>query len=66
MTKRELLEALAAYPDDAPVVLSQDPEGNGFGLLVNVEPIDVAAVRASGAAMRAVPEDGEVVVLWPA
>lgn len=36
MNVKELKEALANYPDDMPVILSSDEEGNGFNQLYDV------------------------------
>lgn len=37
MNVSELKEVLADMPDDWPVVMSIDPEGNGFGQLGDIE-----------------------------
>lgn len=67
MTVANLRAALANLPDDLPVVLSQDPEGNGFDTLFQVEP---ARWWPDDQELVDVDEDGEeagvaCVVLWP-
>jgi hypothetical protein len=36
MTKGQLLAAIASLPDDAPVILASDEEGNGYGFAYDV------------------------------
>ncbi len=38
MTVAQLRTALAEHPDDLPVIVSRDPEGNGFKALWEVAP----------------------------
>jgi hypothetical protein len=37
MTKKDLLDALKDLPDNTPIVLSSDEEGNDFGVLWSIE-----------------------------
>lgn len=30
MTKKELIDIIQEYPDDTPIIIQKDPEGNGF------------------------------------
>lgn len=64
MTVACLRAALAALPDDLPVVLSKDPEGNGFRALMVV-----GATRwhaGDGGWLDEDPDGGvPCVVLWP-
>ncbi len=63
MTVARLREAVASLPDDLPGVLSKDPEGNGFRVLVDVD----TARWHSGDGGWLDETDGGVpcVVLWP-
>lgn len=38
MNVKELREAIATLPDDMPIVMQVDPEGNGYGYLAGVDP----------------------------
>lgn len=51
MTKRQLIQALAELPDDAPIILAKDEEGNGFCYL-----------EAVGIDHRT---DTDAAILWP-
>lgn len=48
----ELLEVLKHLPLDMEVVLAEDPEGNGFSLLMELD-------------HEAMVENQDVVILWP-
>ncbi len=64
MTMGRLREALATLPDDLPVVMSKDPEGNGFRPLSDV---DVARWHSGDGGWLDEDPDGGApcVVLWP-
>ena len=63
MTVGELRTNLEGVPDNVPVVLSRDAEGNGFSLLedAGTEPIG----ETEGVSEAIKETKGEVVVLWP-
>ena len=64
MTVSRLREALNWVDGDLPVVLSKDPEGNGFRVLVDV---DAARWHSGDGGWLDEDPDGGVpcVVLWP-
>ncbi len=65
MTKKKLIEKLKDFPDNTEIIMSIDPEGNGFDILSDVteqfyNKIDreIAEDRKSGYGQR-------VICLWP-
>lgn len=70
MNVKELREQLELAPDERPVILSRDPEGNGYSELADV---DLAGlIERDGYYVGAIhPDDAEehdvesAVILWP-
>lgn len=70
MTVKELREALAELPDDMPVILQKDSEGNGYSPLAGADGEDsfyVEQSTQSGTVVHASEGlDGcPCLVLWP-
>jgi len=70
MTVQQLIEALQSYPQDFPVILSRDVEGNGFSPMPNERGITMEKYEADTAWSGSIGEsdkdsDANVVVLWP-
>lgn len=75
MTVQELIEELQGMPLDAPVILSRDPEGNGFAELQDAvlggwDGFEVGLLNLTDElhAQGYTEEDvrgGSAVVLWP-
>lgn len=73
MTVTQLRELLADLPDDMPVILSKDEEGNGFSPLAEADPHKHYYAESAWSGEIRHPDDIEagdkpdhiVVVLWP-
>jgi len=67
MTVAELREALQNQPDDAPVILAKDAEGNAFSPLDEAEPSRWVAYNTWSGEVRDLDSGQGVraVVLWP-
>ena len=63
MTVGELRKNLEGVPDNLPVVLSRDAEGNGFSLLEDAGTEPIGEIEGVSEAIK--ETKGEVVVLWP-
>lgn len=73
MTVAQLRETLAGLPDDMPVVMAKDEEGNGYSPLDEVDPHRHYYAESTWSGEIRHPDDIEdddqpdhiVVVLWP-
>jgi len=73
ITVGELKKRLNDYPDDMPIILSKDEEGNSFsplcenGMYIYVPETTFHGEEVHGSVIHGLEEDEciEVVVLWP-
>ncbi len=62
MTKKELLEKLEPFPDDMPVIVMHDAEGNGASELSSVSEDICEIPQWDRPSVRAVKQ---AIILWP-